>query len=182
MTSRKAMLGNWREDDHPGIVFLNEIATEHRVDGSIEVDTRKCIVLPERQDDWTEQHCNDAYRILAHVDESDVGSASICGLKCQYIERHELLAIAAKWEEEPVPFWRQFKPSKRINQLMRIARLVSWFQCKIDAGEPPIRLKLVTVAKEEFSLAEAVADRVWLEYAPDYLRSPGRRPGSQKRH
>jgi hypothetical protein len=119
---------------------------------------------------------------LAQVDQSDVAPTSICGLKCQYIERYELLTIAAKWEAEPVPFWRQFKPSKKINRLMRIARLVNWFQSKIDAGEPPTRPKLVAVAKDDFSLSEEVADLVWQDYAPDHLSSPGRRPGSRNRH
>jgi hypothetical protein len=73
MTPRREMLAVWRDYDHPRIRFsYNEIPIEYCLDGSIKVDLHENIVLPEQTEVWTDQHCYDAYRILAHVDPSDV--------------------------------------------------------------------------------------------------------------
>jgi hypothetical protein len=96
------MLAVWRGYGHPKILF-----STGEIDGaSIIVDPRERIILPKQTDAWTDQDCNDAYRILAHVDYSDVEPGCMAGLMCQYIGQHELTAISAKWGAAPVPFSR----------------------------------------------------------------------------
>jgi hypothetical protein len=182
------MLAVWRDYDHPGILFSpNEIPAEQCDDGSIMVDLRESIVLPEQTDAWTDQHCTDAYRILANVDQSDVAPECTAGLMCQFVGAYELHAICANRGEEPPPFWRRFKrPRKKLSRkeedLQPLARLVSWFQCKIDAGERLIHEQFRAEAEKVFSISGQIVEDAWNDFAPEKWKLPGRPPGSRNRH
>jgi hypothetical protein len=64
MTARKELLTVWRATDHPRIVFESEHrAQEVCDDGSIIVDLRQSITLPQQPEAWTRERCEDAYRI-----------------------------------------------------------------------------------------------------------------------
>ena len=63
MTCRE-MLAVWRDYDHPEILFLlNDIPMERRDDELIREPLCPSIVLPERTEEWTDQHCEPDYRV-----------------------------------------------------------------------------------------------------------------------
>jgi hypothetical protein len=176
------MLAVWRGYVHPGILFSpNEIPTERGDDGSIMVDPRERISLSEQTDAWTDRDCDDAYKILAHLDYSDVERGCMAGLMCQYIGRYELTAISEKWGEGPVPFSKRPVSSTKIDRQMTVARVVSWFQGKIDAREWSPQQQLCAEADREFSISSYRFGLVWREFAPEEWRLPGRPRGSGNR-
>jgi hypothetical protein len=182
MIPRRQMLAVWRECDHPGMRFCcNEIPVYQYDDGAIRVDLFKDIVLPEQTDAWTEQHCNDAYKILAHVDQSDIEPVCLAGLMCQFVGSYELLAICREEGLDPPPFWRSFKPPPKGTNYQRFAQLASWFNTKISAGERVTNPQLIAEAESQFSIVGSAVDAVW-SFAPKEWRKRGRPLGSRNRH
>jgi hypothetical protein len=121
MIPRRQMLAVWRECDHPGIRFCcKEIPVYEYDDGAIKVDLFKDIVLPDQTDAWTEQHCNVAYKILAHVDQSDIEPVCLAGLMCQFVGSYELLAICHEGRLDPPPFLAVIQATPQGDELSEV--------------------------------------------------------------
>jgi hypothetical protein len=182
MIPRGAALAAFRDYDHPEILFLlNDIPMERRDDGSIRDALCPSIVLSERTEEWTDQHCEPAYRVLAHVDHNGVALDCVAGLMCQSVGGYELFAICTKLGVEPPPFWRRFWP-RRKGDAHKLAQLVNWFHSKIEADERVTRGQLRDQAATFSIKAKTVVDKIWDEFAPDGWKSPGRPKGASNRH
>jgi hypothetical protein len=94
LCNRLEMLNAWRRVRHEGL-FLSttEEEVEWPVHGSIEVDLRACIVLPDDEGHWKKHHLSSAYEILADVNLAEAllakeGEQRACRIMV------ELLALA----------------------------------------------------------------------------------------
>ena len=183
MMPRREILPVWRDYVHPGIRFSpNEIPIEpHDEHVPIIVDLCPSIVLPEETSEWTDHQCEAAYRSLAQVDLSNVNLICSTGLMCQFVGAYELFAICEKCGTTPPPFWRRFAPNRNVD-IHKLARLVSWFHCKIAAHERSTKEQLRAEAITAFSISSTAFDKVWHEFAPEAWKSPGRPPGSRNSH
>jgi hypothetical protein len=182
MTPRREILPVWRDYVHPGIRFTpKEIPIEPRDDGSIVVDLRSSIVLPEETDKWTGHQCEAACKSIAQVDLSNVSLNCSAGLMCQFVGAYELFAICEKCGATPPPFWRRFAPNRNVD-IHKLARFVSWFHCKITAHERLTKEQLRAEAIKAFSISSTAFDKVWREFSPEARKSPGRPPGSKNRN
>jgi hypothetical protein len=185
MTPRREMLiAISKIPGHPGIVFAeSDNGDEELEDGTVLVDLRTWIALPEDPADSTSAQLKKAYAALANVSMAAIELSALAGLMCQFVGAYELLAVCEKLGIEVPPFWHHWAPArKKTGVLQQLALLANWLHHETLAiGHVKLtKDELFEQATEKFpGLKRNRFNTVWEVMASPEMQKGGRPRGSK---
>ena len=97
-------------DEHPEIVVCRDqkqLGAEQKLlpNGDIVVDLRTFIYLPEKEDEWTEEICNQAYEKLSECEATAFAPHFLTGFKTMRVGKKDFLFFLRCYELQPPWFW-----------------------------------------------------------------------------